>query len=273
MIRTDSHIHTDFSSDSDSKMESMILAGIHKGLSSMCFTEHFDPSFPVTEEGMDFLLDFNAYEKQFLLLKEKYDGQINLYHGVELGVQPGLEEECKSFYETYGSRYDFIINSTHVVDSLDPYYGTYFKKYETPQKAITHYFDNLLSNLSTFPNYQSVGHLDYICRYEPGTRTPFIYKEYQEIIDAILSHLIFHDKALEINTAGWKYGMEDPNPNHQIIKRYKELGGHLITIGSDGHKPEHLAYDFHRLAEFLKSFGFKSYFFYINKEAKELPIL
>lgn len=272
MIRTDSHIHTDFSSDSDASMESMILAGIEKGLHSMCFTEHFDPSFPITEDNLDFLLDFDAYEDRFQSLKEKYDGQIELYHGVELGVQNHIQKECQDFYQTYGSRYDFIINSTHVVDSQDPYYGSYFKSFSSPQKAIWHYFEVMYQNLLLFSDYQSVGHLDYICRYEPGEKTPFVYKEYAEIIDAILSHLIAHDKALEINTAGWKYGMEDPNPNRQIISRYRELGGKMITIGSDGHKPEHLAYDFHRLPEFLKSLGFDSYLYYKKKLPHEFPL-
>ncbi|MDO4977876.1 MAG: histidinol-phosphatase HisJ family protein [Eubacteriales bacterium] len=272
MIKTDSHIHTSFSSDSDASMESMILAGIEKGLDSMCFTEHFDPCFPITEEDLDFLLDFDAYENTFHSLKERYGDQIDLYHGVELGVQNHIQKECMEFFNTYGSRYDFIINSTHVIDNQDPYYGTYFKSFQTPKEAITHYYEVLYENLKVFHDYQSVGHLDYLCRYEPGERTPFLYKDYSEIIDAILSHLIRHDKALEINTAGWKYGMTDPNPNRQIISRYRELGGKMITIGSDGHKPEHLAYDFHHLPEFLKSLGFDSYLYYKKKQPQEIPL-
>lgn len=272
MIRTDSHLHSSFSSDSDSSMESMVLGGIQAGLESMCFTEHLDPLFPDTEDHFDFLIDFDAYEKEFQRLKILYRDQIELLHGVELGVQPHIANECRAFVNKYGSRYDYIICSTHVIDDLDPYYGTYFAKYATAKEAIDHYFHIMLENLHMLEDaglehaYQSIGHLDYICRYEPGERTPFFYDNHRDSIDPILRYIVDHDKALEVNTAGWKYGMEDPNPNRQILARYVELGGKKITIGSDGHKPEHLAYDFNRLPAFLKEIGFDSYLYYRNKE-------
>lgn len=272
MIQTDSHLHTGFSSDSDTPMEAMITAATKKGLTSLCITEHYDPCFPENEENLTFSLDFEAYEQEFLRLKEIYQGKIHLYHGVELGVQPHISRECNEFYRTYGSRYDFIINSTHVVDRQDPYYGTYFSSFESGKKAIENYFETMLKNLSTFTEYQSVGHLDYICRYEPGEKTPFCYKDYQDILDAILLHIIAKDKSLEVNTAGWKYGMPDPNPNRQILKRYRELGGKNITLGSDGHKPEHLAYGFHRLPDFLRELGFTSYLFYKKKVPEEISL-
>ncbi len=266
MIKTDSHLHSWFSGDSDTPMEEMILSGIRSGLDSVCFTEHFDPDFPEAEDPGDFTLDFDAYEEEYLRLKKKYEDRIEILHGVEVGVQPHLARTCREFYEEYGDRYDFIIHSTHVVDRLDPYYGAYFASYSDPKKAVRNYFEVMLENLHTFDHYQTVAHLDYICRYEPLPRTPFHYEEYGEVIDPILEHIISRDKCLEVNTAGWKYGMEDPNPNRQILKRYFELGGRKITIGSDGHKPEHLAYDFSRLSPFLREIGFDRYIYFRKKE-------
>ena len=272
MIRTDAHLHTSFSTDSDTPMEEMVLAGIGAGLESMCFTEHFDPDFPDAESPTDFCPDLEAYEEEYLRLKAKYEGRIELLHGIELGIQPHLADTCRQFYEEYGSRYDYIIHSTHVVDRLDPYFGAYFAAWDDPKMATRHYFEVMLENLSVFRDYQTVAHLDYICRYEPKPRTPFIYEDYREVIDPVLERIISEGKCLEVNTAGWKYGMDDPNPNRQILKRYRELGGTRITIGSDGHQPEHLAFGFHRLTAFLTDLGFDRYIYYRNRKEYEIPL-
>ena len=87
MLISDTHLHSFFSSDSEASMEEMVLGGITRGLRTLCFTEHYDHDFPVTEDGLDFQLDFDAYYSMFLKMKEKYASQIELLHGIELGVQ------------------------------------------------------------------------------------------------------------------------------------------------------------------------------------------
>ena len=82
----------------------------------------------------------------------------------------------------------------------------------------------------------------------------------------------YHGKGIEVNTAGLKYGMNDPNPHHDIIKRYLELGGEIITIGSDGHCPEHMAYDFHKLPDFLSSLGVHYYTIFRNKKPEFIKL-
>ncbi len=84
-------------------------------------------------------------------------------------------------------------------------------------------------------------------------------KENADVIDEILKCLIQNGKGLELNTAGLKYGLPFAHPYPEILKRYRELGGEIITVGSDGHKPEHLAYDFHKVKDILLTCGFKYY--------------
>ena len=271
MITIDTHLHTSFSSDSETPMEEMILQGIRLGMKTLCFTEHFDPDYPDNPEGLDFLVDFDSYYGTFLSLKEKYNSRIELLHGIEVGVQSQLGPELDSFYQKYGSRFDFIINSCHIVDGMDPYDGIYFQQFPV-KDGLRHYFESILTNLKIFPHFQSAGHLDYISRYIPGAAPDFIYNEYQDILDEILLYLIENDKALEINTAGWKSGLTWPNPHIDILKRYRELGGTLITIGSDAHKPEHMAYDFGKLPELLRSVGFESCVIYRKQQAFCIPI-
>ena len=74
-----------------------------------------------------------------------------------------------------------------------------------------------------------------------------------------MRYLIANGKGIEINTAGWKYGLPFAHPHQDVLKRYKELGGEIITVGSDAHRPEHVGYDFYKVGDLLKECGFKYY--------------
>lgn len=272
MLISDTHLHSAFSSDSEASMENMIRQGIHLGLKTLCFTEHFDLDYPENEEGLDFLLDFDAYHSSFLTLKDKYSSRIELLHGIEVGVQPHLKKELASFYEKYGSRYDFILNSCHIVNGEDPYEPAFFENY-SPKTGLRLYFKHILRNVQVFPHFQSAAHLDYICRYFPAPRPAFCYEEYAEILDEILLFLIQNGKALEVNTAGLKHGLAWPNPHLDILKRYRALGGELITVGSDAHKPEDMAYAFDRLGDILTEAGFSYYALFREKKPEFIPVL
>ena len=120
MIYTDTHLHSSFSSDSDTPMELMIKQGIRLGMKTLCFTEHYDPCYPDTPDGLDFLLDFENYKKTLFTLKEKYASQIEILYGLELGVQPHLGQTLANFYKKYGNDFDFIINSCHILSHQPP---------------------------------------------------------------------------------------------------------------------------------------------------------
>ena len=91
-------------------------------------------------------------------------------------------------------------------------------------------------------------------------------------MDAILKYLVKKDIGLEVNTGGFKYGLGTTNPCPEIIRRYKELGGKIITLGSDAHEPNYLAYEFDKAAELIRSCGFSSYFIFKNRIPTELPL-
>ena len=109
------------------------------------------------------------------------------------------------------------------------------------------------------PDFDVLGHIDYVIRYGKEKERAYSYHKYADVIDEILKTLIHNGKGLELNTAGWKYGLSFAHPHPDILKRYRELGGEILTVGSDGHKPEHIAYDFHRINDLLKECGFKYY--------------
>lgn len=80
------------------------------------------------------------------------------------------------------------------------------------------------------------GHLDYIARYIPANSYTYDWHDFNDLICIILKTIIEQGKGIEINTAGLKYGMPEPNPCLDIVKIYHDLGGEIITVGSDAHE-------------------------------------
>ena len=253
-MNSDFHLHSDFSGDSDTSLHEMIEEGIRLGLETMCFTDHQDWDYP--SEDTSFTFDTDSYFSELARLKERYADKITILTGVEIGLQPHLSERLKHYVEKYP--FDFIIGSSHVVHRMDPYYPEFFES-RSEEEAYQEYFESIIENVRLFSDFDVYGHIDYVVRYGPNKGLYYSYEKYADVIDRILKLLIEKGCGIELNTAGFKYGLGYPNPHPDVIKRYHELGGEIITVGSDGHKPEHIAYDFHRVSSILKDAGFRYY--------------
>ena len=262
----DYHFHTCFSSDSDAPVEAQIEHAIFLGMPQICITDHQDFDFPPGE--MTFQFDTEEYIKTLLPLQKKFQDRITLKIGVELGIQPHLGEKLEAYYRQYP--FDYCIGSTHLVKRMDPYEAEYWKgRPET--EALREYFEEVYTNIQAFPSADSLGHLDYAVRYSPE-RDAYDWHRYQDIIDEILRFLIRKDICLECNTAGFKAGLGHPNPTEGILKRYKELGGEGITLGSDGHEPAFLGQRFDTIGSLLKGCGFHEYVIFESHRPRLLPL-
>lgn len=257
-IKADCHLHSCHSGDSNTPMEEMVLAAIKKGLSVMCFTEHNDFDYPDSPDGPGsmFLLNPDSYLYDLLKLKEKYANQIKILFGVELGLMPSVARQNAIFAKSH--EYDFIIGSSHLVHGKDPYYPPFYEG-RSDEEAYREYFESIFENISSFTNYDVYGHLDYVVRYGKTMDRDYCYDKYKDIFDKILLALLDKEKGIELNTGGIKRGMKDFHPCADALKRYKELGGEIITIGSDAHAPQNVADYFDQATEVLKACGFKYY--------------
>ena len=251
-MRADYHMHTSFSYDSDSAPEEMIQAAIQKGLKTICITDHHELDY--IEPGWE--QDLERYHEMLRDVQEKYRSQIEVLAGIEFGMQLQTGERYAELARSFP--YDFILASVHVFDGYDPYYPGYFDD-KTDEEGYRRAFEITLENVRNMSEYDSLGHIDYIVRYGNYKEETYSYSENADYIDEILRHLIQNGKGLEVNTAGWKSGLSFAHPRQDILKRYRELGGEIITIGSDAHSPEHLAYDFHKIKDYLEACGFKYY--------------
>lgn len=261
---SDFHLHSSHSGDSDTPMEEMILSGISLGLDAMCFTEHMDLDFPDSPEdpGSIFLLDTEPYLRDLTRLRDKYRGRIRLLFGVELGLQPQVARANAAFARSFD--FDFIIGSTHVCHGKDPCYPSFFQGRRT-QDAFREYFESILENIRIFSDFDVCGHLDYAVRYAPDMDRSYSGADYRDILDAILKQLLEKEKGIELNTGGIKKGMKEFHPCTFILKRYRELGGEIVTLGSDSHDAAHIAGAFGQAAELLKECGFGYYTVFENR--------
>ena len=271
MIKADFHTHCNFSTDSTATPESMLDGAIKKGLTHLCLTDHMDLDYPGTsKEHMLFEFDPNLYFKTLSPLRDRYAGRLNYSIGVEFGLRPNrpdLNARMHSLLATYP--FDFVLGSVHLLGEEDPYYEDYWQTHAvSPKEILRTYFNDMLASLKEYDNFDSLGHLDYLIRYIPvslGSKD-YAYTEYKEVIDEILHLLIQKDKALEINTAGLVKGLSCFHPKTEIVSRYLELGGKLLTIGSDGHSPEMIAAEFKQTEEILGSLGVKGYYVYRDRK-------
>lgn len=258
MILADYHVHSDFSSDSTTPTEQMVEQGIKLGLKKICITDHMDYDYP-EQLGLTFVFDPDKYMEKLEELKRLYYKKIEILTGIELGLQPHLAGKHTELINNYP--FDFIIGSSHVVDHMDPYHSEYWEN-RTPANGIQRYFESIIENCKSYQGFHIYGHIDYIIRYVPNqkeTKYDYSYFDYSDLLDEVLKTIISYGKGIEINTAGLKYGLGYPHPKQEVLKRYLELGGELITIGSDAHRPEHLCYDFHLIPDFLKALGYRYY--------------
>lgn len=280
MIRSDNHVHSSFSADSNTSMQAIIQRAIKLGLSSVCFTDHIDYGFPSDYYNIEFLFSVNDYFETIQKFSEE-EPSIQLRTGVELGLKQDSAKEILALPKKYS--FDFVIGSTHLVNNLDPYYEEYWEKYGE-ENGISLYYETTYNNILMNFDFDVYGHIDYIIRYCPSVRKAqksgsqnehfyqYIMEKNAEILDEILLALIHSGKGIEVNTAGLKYGLGHPNPHEKIISRYHKLGGTILTVGSDAHETKHLAFSFEELPKLLFECGFKHYTEFHKRCPIEIPL-
>lgn len=253
----DYHIHTNHSIDSVAEMEDYCVRAIELGIHEVCFTDHVDYGVFGEKEGIPQAqtISYTDFFKQVHDLQDKYSDQLSIKLGVEFGVQlhtiPQYIEDVKHHV------FDFILLSCHEIDSQELWLYD-FQKGKTQLETHQGYYENMLSMVQQYNDYSVLGHLDVIKRYdEYGHFDDAVIMESH--IKPILEHVIKQGKGIEVNASSFQYNLPDLMPSTAILTMYHELGGTIITIGSDAHKVEALGLHQDVIKNKLKEIGFKSF--------------
>ena len=263
----DMHIHSHFSGDSEANPMEIAQKACDLGLQGICFTDHLDIDYKETPGLFD--LDIPAYKKEISLVKEQFKDKLDIGWGIELGLQPYLAK--KNAQVLAENDFDFVIGSTHVVKQVDIYFPPYYEG-RNEDDCYREYFEETLKNAQSDVNFDVYGHLDYVVRYGPNKNKYYSYEKFADVIDEILRTLITKGKGIELNMAGFKYGLGHAHPTMETLKRYKELGGEIITIGSDGHAPEQMAWEFEKAPSILKEAGFEYFTVFKGRKARFIQL-
>lgn len=260
----DYHVHTDYSDDSSYLMEDVIKDAIEKGIEDICITDHVDYGIKydwdqvekmIYRDGMPLAnVDYEKWEKELTYLQEKYKGQINIKMGMEFGMQMHTLSQYQQLFHKYS--FDFIILSVHQVEDKE-FWTQDFQKGKTQQEYIERYYQEMFDLVTHYKDYSVLGHMDLIVRYDEQGIYPF--EKIKPMIQKILERVIADGKGIEVNTSYHRYGLKDMTPSRDILKLYHELGGTIITIGSDSHQKEHLGAYIQEAKDELKALGFEYY--------------
>lgn len=257
----DNHIHSKFSTDSHMEAIAACESALETGLKGLTFTDHVDFDYPDFDDSM--LIDYEEYFHFFEKLKSDWQDRLNIQIGIEMGYQPHVLDNIVSLLDKYS--FDFIINSVHVIDKMDPYTKTYYQG-KTQREAYERYLNVVLESVTAYDNYDVIGHIGYVARYGDFDDKPLKYRDYTDILDQILMKTLEKGKGIEINTSGLRTDLKTPIPGYDILKRYLELGGEIITVGSDAHFKEHIAHSFDEALKYLKNIGFNYVVHYENRK-------
>ena len=271
----DYHVHSEFSNDSIYDMEECVIHAIDINLDEICFTDHVDYGVKKDWEEGNIIystnekayvknaplanVDYEQYFKKINYLKNKYTDKIIIKTGLEFGMQTHTVDKFQKLYNRY--LFDFIILSCHQIDDKGIWTGD-FQKGKTRKQYYERYYQEILNVIKQYKDYSVLGHLDLIVRYDKLGPLPFA--EIKDIVTEILKTVITDNKGIELNTSYHRYNLSDSQPSKEILKLYKELGGKIITIGSDSHKEEHLGAYIKEGFNLLKEIGFEYYCTYDN---------
>ena len=245
----DYHIHTSISGDCEVTMAQMAAAARRMGVRELGFAEHIDIDLPC---DIDFSINFVEYDRAFEQTRLDFP-ELTLRRGIEAGLDPATMDRMAALIDAQPC--DFVIGSQHVVFGDDPYNGQVWEAH-TQREIYNEYMRISVQTAKSCDFYDVLGHLGYIAKFCPYEDKLMRYADYSEAIDDILSTLVQRGKGLEVNTNGL-YMTPSTMPETAIIRRYYELGGEIVTIGSDAHYESVVGHAVPETLETLKSIGFR----------------
>lgn len=267
MMRADYHFHTEYSDDSTTPIRDQIEQGIKLGLDELCPTDHVDygikPDWtegfvPEVRDGNVLAnVDYPKYFAELNELKAEYEGRIAVKKGLEFGIQSITVNDFQKLYDTYKHELDFVLFSMHQVDNLE-FWTQDFQQGRTQKEYNERYYQEIYDTMKLYKDYSILAHLDLLNRYDKAGIYPF--EKVRDMVAEILKLAIADGKGIEINTSSWRYGLPDIQPSRAIFRLYKDLGGEIITTGSDAHTPDYLGSHFDEAASILRDeLGFKKF--------------
>ncbi len=263
----DFHIHTNASPDAKQALGEAVNKARELKMSHIAITDHYE--FMEGEYYKNWVIkDFKAYGESIDFYNQKYD-DITILKGIEIGHIDRKKDEIKKVLDSLD--FDFVISSAHFTEDLDLYFPEYFQG-KSKHTAYYNYLKEIRDSIDIMDDRVCViGHIGYIAKYAPYDDSRLLYEDFSEIIDDILTRIIKRGFGIEINTANFGKKLNETMPPSPIIKRYRQLGGEIVTIGSDAHYTQDVGKAYYKAKQTALDAGFTHASIFKNLKQEYIP--
>jgi len=254
----DQHLHSRHSFDCRTEPEENVKAAVAKGLAGLTFTEHFDTH---PDDWESCVYDDEAYSATIRSLRDRYGKDVFIGKGIEICFQPDHMDFILDFLARH--EFDMVMLSVHYFgekavhtkenwSGIDAAVGT--RMYLEHVRDAASFCANL-HEVRGRRVFDVLGHLDLVKRYTQRFFGGYDVSECADVMEDILRALITADMVPEINTSSLRQGLAETMPALSTLKRYAELGGKAVSLGSDAHRAEHIGADFPRAVSLAREAG------------------
>ncbi len=265
----DSHTHSDNSPDAQHSVTFMCEKAIAQKVLGLCITDHCELR-TYEQEHYETRIAQSVFEAR--KARKIFNGRLSVRCGIELSDILYDPAHVQRLLEQY--TFDLVLASQHnTADGTDIYY-TNFKEWSATDvdTYLQWYFETLIA-LAKWNNFDILAHLTYPVRYITGVHKISVdLHRYDDQIDTLLRILVQNGKGIEINTSGLGQELGDTMPPLTYVKRYRELGGEYITLGSDAHTADAIGHGIQAGMQMLLDSGFQYFTFYEERCPLQMKI-
>lgn len=260
----DDHVHSCHSSDAREPILALCRAALAGGLAGLTITDHFDTE--PTDPGYGWY-DYDRIRQDVEAARDACGPDLQVLAGAEVCFQPEYARRIAGFLQA--CPLDYCLGSVHYVrhEYVEP---AYFQRHG--ERAAYEAYFAAVEEAATSGLFDAVGHLDVAKRYAPEGYGPFEPRCYWGQIERILQLMVERGVALEINTSGWYQQPAAPYPGEEVVRRFAELGGTRLTIGSDAHRAPRVGRGIARAQELARRAGFTHLTHFVGRQARLYPL-
>ncbi len=273
MTLFDNHNHSQFSFDGKrTTVEASANYAAEQGLGGICFSDHCDFFVPPMKADFEDIqqewFDIPSQQKEIDRVQPLVP--VKLLKGIEIGMHETCHDKIRKVLSE--NSFDQVLASVHYIGEVDPYYGGYYDG-KNWKEAYGGYLETIFREMTWLQDFDIMGHYDYIVRYAPYPVKGIRLRDFGDILEEIFRYMIHEGKALEINTKSYVgHRGRQVELDTAVLMRYRELGGDIISLGSDSHEAERVGADFPQFAALLKSLGFRWTAHYENRRLVQIPL-
>lgn len=261
----DYHVHTTFSPDGQATMEEQCRRAVEIGLQEVAFTEHLDLQ---PDDPFFGFYNREAYDAEFERCQALFEGRLSLRRGLEVTYQQEFHDQIVN--RLTGYPYDFVIGSVHVILAEPLFDEALYRRY-SPLECYTLYYQEL-ERAARSGLFSSLGHLDLPKRYSHHIYGDVPWTGHRELVERVLRAAVGTGTGIEINTSGLASGAAETFPPLDVVALYRELGGEILTVGSDAHRTAQLGFCIDTALDMARAAGFKAVATFEHRQPHLVPL-